>query len=245
MKDEDKTEAQLLSELTELRQRVAKLEAEKNDRKRIEATHALVRSERLYRMLAENVSDVIWTTDMNLRLTYISPSVTRLLGFSVEEAMAKRGEDFLTPTSYQIAMDNLAEELAREKLGQKDLSRSRSLELELTCKDGSAIWAEVKMSFLRDSEGHPIGILGVSRDIRQRKQAEQALREGEQKYRSVVDNIGIGVALISPKMEILTLNKQMQKWFPLLMKLKNPFATDLLITLPEKTFVLIAPPLRP
>ena len=73
MKDEDKTKEQLLSELIERRQRVAKLEAEKNDRKRIEATQALEGSESLYRMLAENVSDVIWTMDMNLRLTYISP----------------------------------------------------------------------------------------------------------------------------------------------------------------------------
>ena len=128
----------------------------------------------------------------------------------------------MTPSSYQIAMNNLAEELAREKSGQKDLSRSRSLELELTCKDSSTIWAEVKMSFLSDSEGHPMGILGVSRDIRQRKQAEQALKESEQKYRSVVDNIGIGVALISPKMEVLTLNRQMKKWFPAVDETKKP-----------------------
>ena len=80
MKNEDKTKVQLLSELTELHQRLAKLEAEKNDGKRIETTHALEKSERLYRMLAENVSDVTWTMDMNLRLTYISLSVTRLLG---------------------------------------------------------------------------------------------------------------------------------------------------------------------
>ena len=224
MKDEEKTEVQLLTELTELRQQLAKLETEKNDRKRIEATHALEKSERLYRMLAENVSDVIWIMDMNLRLTYISPSVTRLLGFSVEEVMAKGGMDFLRPSSYQIAMNNLAEELAQETLGQKDLSRSRSqsLELELTCKNGSTIWAEVKMSFLRDSEGHPIGILGVSRDVTQRKQMEETLRESEQKYRSVVDNIGIGVALINPKMEILTLNKQMKKWFPAVDDTKKP-----------------------
>jgi len=52
-------------------------------------------------------------------------------------------------------------------------------------------------------------------------QSEQVLSEGEQKYRSVVDNIGIGVALISPKMEILTLNKQMKKWFPALDETKK------------------------
>ncbi|WAC06262.1 MAG: PAS domain S-box protein [Thermodesulfobacteriota bacterium] len=197
MKDKNKTKAQVLSELTELRQRLITLEPANNDRKYRAPTKTLERSERLYRMLAENVSDVIWTMDMNLRLTYISPSVTRLLGFSVEEAMAKGGMDFLTPSSYQIAMTNIAEEMAREKLRQKDLSRSRSLELELTCKDNSTIWAEVKMSFLRDSEGHPIGILGVSRDITQRKQAEQTLMESEQKYRTLFDESRDAIYIIS------------------------------------------------
>lgn len=54
----------------------------------------------------------------------------------------------------------------------------------------------------------------LKKEILNRKENEKALRESEQKFRSVVDNIGIGVALISPKMEILTLNKQMQEWFP-------------------------------
>ena len=51
-------------------------------------------------------------------------------------------------------------------------------------------------------------------EIEGRKRIEEALKASEQKYRSVIDNIGIGIALISPKMEILTLNNQMKMWFP-------------------------------
>lgn len=142
---------------------------------RKEAEDALRESERRYRLLAENVTDVIWTMDMNLRFTYISPSVIRLRGYSVEEAMAQTVEETLTPASFKVAMNALTEETAMEYMEQKDLSRTRTLELEAICKDGSTIWAEVKMTFLRDQNMQPVGILGISRDITKRKRAEEEL----------------------------------------------------------------------
>ena len=139
--------------------------------KRKQAEEALQESETRYKLLVENVTDIIWTMDLNLQYTYVSPTVMRLRGYSVREAMAQTLEDILTPTSLEIARKAFAEEMAIENMKQKDLSRTRTLELEQYCKDGSTIWTEVKMTFLRENS-QPFGILGVTRDISERKQVE-------------------------------------------------------------------------
>jgi len=134
---------------------------------------ALRESEGRYRLLAENVKDVIWTTDMNLRITYISPSVTPVLGYTAEEVMGQSMEEAMTPASAETIRKIFAEELAIEDMEQKDLSRSRMIELEAKCKDGSTIWTEATVSVLRDEEGRAMGIVGVSRDVTERKEIEE------------------------------------------------------------------------
>ncbi|MFQ5814332.1 MAG: PAS domain S-box protein, partial [Anaerolineae bacterium] len=173
MKDEHKTKEQLINELVELRQRVAELEAA--DIERVRAEEMLRESEAHYRLLAENMTDIIWTMDMNLRFTYVSPSVTSLEGYSVDEAMALSLKDILTPASLEIAMKTFTEELVAEKTWQRGAFRSRVTELEQRHKDGSIIWTEVTTTLLRDPDGRPVGIMGVTHNITERKRAEEAL----------------------------------------------------------------------
>ena len=155
--------------------------------KRKRAEKALRESEERYRLLADNVTDVIWIRDMDLTMTYISPSITKMTGYSIEEAMAFSFDDAYTPASIEVARSALAEELAIEKTGNADPLRVRTLELEGFCKDHSRIWTEAKMSFLRDKTGRPVGIFGISRDITERKQVERSLRESEERYRSILE----------------------------------------------------------
>ncbi|MFY9399569.1 MAG: PAS domain S-box protein [Desulfomonilia bacterium] len=153
---------------------------------RIHALKAQRRSEELYRLLTENMHDVIWVIDTSLNYLYISPSVERLRGYTVQEAMNQSLKQFVTPESYRRIMAALAEELERERKGEKtDPYRSRSVEVEIIRKDGSKIWCEVTASFLRDETGAATRILGCTRDITARRKAEESLRESEERFRTM------------------------------------------------------------
>jgi len=140
------------------------------------ADNALAKSESLYRLLAENVTDVIWTMDLDLNFTYMSPSILKFRGVSSEQAIKQPLREVLTPRSYEIVQHTLQEALARENMEAENTLYPQVLEVEHIRTDGSKGWAEVKVSFLRDSRGRPKGILGVTRDITQRKETERELR---------------------------------------------------------------------
>ncbi len=155
------------------------------------AEEALRQSEARYRLLAENVKDVITVVDMNLRPTYISPSVTQLLGYTVEEALAMSFEEGLTPASFDVAIKAFSEKLTAEASGQKDLRDSIVLEGEAKHKNGHLVPIEMGGNLLRDAEGKPVGILGVTRDITERKKAEEELRRLSDAVRMSTDSIVI------------------------------------------------------
>ncbi len=175
--------AQLLAEVRELRRRVAELEAEGRRR----AAEDLLAGDQRYHVLAQHISDVIVTLDLQLRANYVTPSVERLLGYSTGEVFGMRLRDILTRESYRVGAALLAEELAREGQAKADPHRSRTVDLELRRKDGSTVWAEVKVSFVRDADGRARGMVAVVRDISAWREAQQALRRSEERLRQIID----------------------------------------------------------
>jgi len=130
-------------------------------------------SEKRYRLLSDNITDVILTIDLpDLTFSFVTPSVHLLQGYTPEEFLTLTLNDILPPQSLKLATDTITEELAREKASGANPLQSRMLELEEYCKDGSTVWVEATASFLRDATGQVNGILVVSRDISRRKTAE-------------------------------------------------------------------------
>jgi PAS domain S-box-containing protein len=145
----------------------------------------LKESEKKYRLLADNVHDVIFVLDMNLNHTYVSPSVKIQRGYEPEEVLQQRFTDTLTPASTDLVMKNLSEIMELEKSEHRDINIFRTLELEMRRKDRTTIWIEVKTSFIRDENQRAVGIMGVTRDITDRKQIETALRVSEERFSKV------------------------------------------------------------
>lgn len=171
------TKEQLMKDLDEARMRIAELE---------KAHESLLVSEAKYRSLAEKMNDIVWTADMDLNITYDSPSTEKVFGFTLEERLNQKASDMLTPDSYVLALKVLSEELGRDKDEGVDPDRCIRLELEYYHKNGSTVWMECVMSAIRGNSGDIVGIHGVSRDITDRKHAEEALRLSENRFRSII-----------------------------------------------------------
>ena len=142
---------------------------------RVNSERALRQSEQKYRLLAENIQDVIWMMDMSFAFTYVSPSIERLQGWAPNDYVKLRLEEVLAPASLTRVFDefNRLYELGRTS---GSFARSCTLELELLRRGGASVWTEVTASFLLGTDGHPIGILGMTRDITERRRAEKEKR---------------------------------------------------------------------
>jgi two-component system cell cycle sensor histidine kinase/response regulator CckA len=138
------------------------------------AMASLRESEERYRHLADNATDVIWTATLDLRMSYVSPSVARLQGFSAEEAMTQTLSEMMSPGSAKIVKKMLARAVAWASTASPEEIESRTavVQVELTRKDGSTVWAEVTTRFLLGRDGRVEKILGISRDISERREAE-------------------------------------------------------------------------
>ncbi len=206
-----------------LEEKMARLEQETAQRKHAE--EALRQSERQYRLITENTVDVITALDLNLKITYVNPSVLRLRGFTPEEAQAQSLDQIMTPASKKMIEDILAEEKRLEAAGNADPNRSRSVELEEYRKDGTTVWTEVSLSYIRDEEKRPIGVLTISRDIAERRRAEAkiqaSLREKEALLREIHHRVKNNMQIISSLVNIASRGIQDQACLEVLRQIRR------------------------
>jgi PAS domain S-box-containing protein len=128
-------------------------------------------SEAKYRLLTEKISDIVWTTDMNLIFNYISPSVRFALGYKPEELTGRDPGALMTPESFARARRLLENELDKTRRRRPDAVRFVEFETAYHHKNGGTLWFGNIVSFIRDDKGEIAGIHGVSRNITERKQA--------------------------------------------------------------------------
>ena len=140
------------------------------------AQQALAKSEKHYRLLVENMRDVVWILDPNtLRFRYVSPSVERLRGYSAEEVMRELLDNGLTP-EYAATMKRQIQLNMAEFLSGNDPDKVYVEEIRQPRKDGSSVWTEAIARFYRNEETGQVEIHGVTRDISERKAAQEEIQ---------------------------------------------------------------------
>jgi len=172
------------------------------ERKR--ADTELRESEALYRLLAENVTDVIWTADVVGHVTYVSPSVKYLLGYQPAEILGLPALTFVAASRRSELRDSLRRYLDNRYDAGSSSSRSLSVDLELVRKDGDMVWSETILSGLRADERPQSRIVGVTRNIGERKQAQDL-------FQTLADNSPVGV-YISRKGRLVFVNHQFAQY---------------------------------
>jgi len=151
-----------------------------------EAESELRLSEQRHRLLAENAWEVIWTMAMDTTITYVSPAVEHVRGLTPEEAMSESLVDALTPESVQIALGYFQQLFdAVEKGSELPMFHG---ELDFYRKDKSVMAADLQVIPHLDDNGQIIELLGVSRDISERKKVEAELRQSEERARLMAEN---------------------------------------------------------
>ena len=151
--------------------------------------------------------------DLKLNTIYVSPSIEKKLGFTPEERMCQEPREQMTLDSFKRVMDGLKEEFKREQENGVDPERIIKIEVEYYHKNGFTIWFENLVSGIRDENGTLCGIHGVSRDITERKKAEDKLREGQQFLKNVFDAIQDGISVLERDLNITLVNQWIEKMY--------------------------------
>jgi PAS domain S-box-containing protein len=202
----------LLRENSEkLRMQALVLKEEIAERKKAE--NEVRTSEIKYRLLAENISDVIWVVNLDSPETpiYISPSITNLLGYSVDEAMQKIIEDITSPdscTSAKIILDDILNNATKLKI-----INPVNVKLELKNKKGQLIPVEASFNLLRQPRGKPAGIMIIARDIRERKQTEEKILRIAEEWQTTFDSISSMISIHDNNYRITRVNKPFADYF--------------------------------
>jgi diguanylate cyclase (GGDEF)-like protein/PAS domain S-box-containing protein len=178
MSEQSRTNAELIEETSALLKKIQELEYSEAEHKRTE--EAFRKSEGMLRLITENMSDMIRVTDLQGNNLYSSLSHLKGLGYKPEERVGKSVFDIVHPDDVGHVINVFSEGLINKK--------PATVEYRIKHAEGHYIWLETIGDLLRDDQGEVTAVIQSSRNITDRKRSEEALRESEERYRSLVEN---------------------------------------------------------
>jgi PAS domain S-box-containing protein len=146
------------------------------------AEEALRRSEERYRSTIENMTDAYWETDLAGNFTFFNNQVAVGMKRPKEELMGQSNKRFMDEESVRIVGKAFKQVYLTGE-------PAKGVAYQMIRGDGSIYYVESNVSLLKDSSGNPVGFCGTSRDVTERKLAEEALRQSEERYRTIIDSM--------------------------------------------------------
>ena len=176
MKDDDKTKAELINELKNLRQKVIKLEAPEAGDKKVPKSFR--ESDEMFRWLSESSPMGIWYTDNDGQVLYTNNRWQEITGLTLEESRGFGWSNALHPDDKNTVLE-LWDRCLREEKGS-------SVEFRFISPSGGIKWVNTITAPIRSETGQVIGYVGSNEDITERKRTEVALKQSEERYRTLV-----------------------------------------------------------
>lgn len=172
------------------------------ERKRIAAE--LKQSEERYRTILQNMEDFYFELDSSGNMTFWNDAVVRNIGYSEEELQGMNFRTYIHPDDCDAVYAFFNKIFRTQKIG-------KDLQYRVRRRDGSIVFFETTCTIIANSAGNPTGFRGVSRDITERKQAENILRESEQRLRDIIDGSPIPTFVINDNHRITHWNEACEK----------------------------------
>jgi len=183
-------------EIEQLRKRIVELEsAEISSKKHVE--EALRESEETYKILLKTSPDAVIVTDLEGKITHASQRTLELHGSeSIEDLIGRSAFEFIAPEDHEKAMKNLKKTLKQGFV--------RNVEYTLLRKDGTRFIGELCASLIKDVNGKPIAFIATTRDITERKRAEEMLRKSEEEFKLAFETAKDAILWADPDTGLIT-----------------------------------------
>jgi diguanylate cyclase (GGDEF)-like protein/PAS domain S-box-containing protein len=146
---------------------------------------AVLQSDERYRAIIENIQDGYYENDLAGNLTFVNESICRMFGYTREELIGMNYKEYIAPE------DTKRINQVYSKL-YKTGKTVKTFEEVVIRKDGSRAFAEASASIMRDPQGKPVGFRGISRDVTESRWLEEAIRQSEERYRTIIEEMGNG-----------------------------------------------------